>query len=136
MRGDPERDQDGYQPQWRTRGWTKMVNYVVTFGQKYRTEPHPAGLWVHPDGWLTVEALDLISARETIAEALGVAWADLQSESQMLEHPQHGIWYPLRSLARLEDGAFTLSRSGSWITARRERDGWPAPIKPLGLRVD
>lgn len=32
------------------------MNFYVTFGQRYRYEPHPSGLPVDPDGVMEIEA--------------------------------------------------------------------------------
>ena len=56
------------------------VNYYVTFGQKYSTEPHPKVRYAHPDGWLRIEADDEDQAREIVFLELGDHWAFIYSE--------------------------------------------------------
>ena len=56
-----------------------MSEYYVTFGQKYRYEPHPM-LWQGyggrvPDGWVRIEAPDEPTARGVASILLGEAWA-------------------------------------------------------------
>lgn len=47
----------------------------ITFGLRYRHEPHPTFPQADPDGWVTVEASDLETAREIAFSAIGDAWA-------------------------------------------------------------
>lgn len=54
--------------------------YFVTFGQKYRHEPHP--LKIHPDGWVEVSAKSEFEAREAIVKACGTQWAFIYSEKE------------------------------------------------------
>ena len=42
-----------------------MNSYYLTFGQKYRREPHPSGLSVHPDGYVEIIASSFEEARAT-----------------------------------------------------------------------
>lgn len=45
-----------------------MSIYYVTFGSQYSYEPHPSGDWVHPDGYLAIEASTYDLARERAFE--------------------------------------------------------------------
>lgn len=54
-----------------------MTTYCVTFGQRYRLDPHPASPLIHPDGWLEIEADTTADARALAVEALDTAWSGL-----------------------------------------------------------
>lgn len=71
-----------------------MSLFYFTFGQKYRHEPHPEG--GHPDGWFTIEADDLMSARVKMATLCGPKWAMSYDKE-----PDKNI-YPRGELRRLE----------------------------------
>ena len=64
-----------------------MSAFYVTFGQKYRTDPHPVlGEWPGlPDGWIELEATDVIEARKAVVSVLGRAWCDVYSEPPSVE---------------------------------------------------
>lgn len=62
-----------------------MKQFMVTFGQKYKNEPHPKVKYADPDGWLTIEAEDRESARKKAFEELGNAWAGFYSADEF--HP-------------------------------------------------
>ena len=50
-----------------------MPAFFVTFGQRYRMEPHPvAG---HPDGWFQINAPDEETARLAMHKLAGPKWA-------------------------------------------------------------
>lgn len=53
-----------------------MPDFYVTFGQKYRQEPHLRFREAHPDGWVRIVAHTRDRARE-IAFALLKPWAGL-----------------------------------------------------------
>lgn len=48
-----------------------MTEYRITFGVQYRIEPHPAGSWPHPDGWLSVFTDDPALVRPLTAAIVG-----------------------------------------------------------------
>lgn len=53
-----------------------MKKFYVTFGQKYREEPHPThGELIHPDGYVVIHAEDYGKARRIAFTAFGDAWA-------------------------------------------------------------
>jgi hypothetical protein len=55
------------------------MTYFVTFGQRYRHEPHPTFPAAHPDGWVEVSpdyALG-VTAYELVNAVLGTAWASM-----------------------------------------------------------
>lgn len=49
--------------------------FYITFGQKYRTEPHPTFDKADPDGVLEVEADNADEAREKVVAKLGEFWS-------------------------------------------------------------
>ncbi len=51
-----------------------MTDFYVTFGQQYAREPHPAWAGIHPDGWITIEALDYEAARSRTIKLFGTQW--------------------------------------------------------------
>jgi hypothetical protein len=55
-----------------------MMKFFVTFGQKYRREPHPYG--GHPDGWFELEAESQGEAREKLCAVIGTTWAFIYTE--------------------------------------------------------
>lgn len=74
-----------------------MIEYRLTFGQRYRTEPHPHFDRAHPDGWVTIIARNADHARAIAYAALDRQWADL--------HPADEVdtsLYPLGELLRLD----------------------------------
>jgi hypothetical protein len=91
-----------------------MIEYRFTFGMKYRDEPHPAGSWPHPDGWLTVYAENGDQARQLAGAVIGhvdndprapFAYAfDYSPEQWSQPTRRGGNWdemYPLGCLARV-----------------------------------
>lgn len=58
---------------------TRWHAYIVTLGQKYRTERHPVA-GAHPDGWFTFYAVDERAARTAACEVLGNKWSGLYGE--------------------------------------------------------
>lgn len=49
--------------------------YVITFGSKYRREPHPVLRDAHPDAYVTIIAVSGGQARRAAFAWLGNAWA-------------------------------------------------------------
>ena len=69
-----------------------MKTCYVTFGQKYRTEPHPIDERAHPDGWF-----EFVAETYDEDEKLGLAaFAFTYSDDT---HESH--WYPQGCLARI-----------------------------------
>lgn len=66
-----------------------MVTCYLTFGQRYRTEPHPqlGARPELPDGWLTIEAEDVMEAARIAHMALGTAWASVSEQCQPEFYP-------------------------------------------------
>jgi len=51
------------------------MTYYVTFGQRYRIEPHPILSNAHPDGWVEVESDSEADARRLTFHHLKNRWA-------------------------------------------------------------
>ena len=51
------------------------MTFYVTFGQRYRHEPHQYG--GHPDGWTEVQADSKDSAVSKIQRRYGNAWSNI-----------------------------------------------------------
>lgn len=80
-----------------------MMTFAVTFGQRYRREPHPRWHRAHPDGWVEVSARDLPQARALAVEHFGIAWAMMYEKDAFIAagSPQY---YPLGCLGYLSTG--------------------------------
>lgn len=72
------------------------TEYFVTFGQQYRTNPHPMVKYADPDGWLTIEAESGVHAREKAFKELGNAWAMMYLKKDF--HPEY---FPKGELHRI-----------------------------------
>jgi hypothetical protein len=77
-----------------------MNEYVITFGQKYRREPHPTFPAAHPDGYVTVVAEDFEDCRRQTLAVLGRAWAFDYAPGELDVEK----WAPLGELGRIENG--------------------------------
>jgi hypothetical protein len=75
-----------------------MSDYMLTFGIRYATEPHPTFSTAHPDGWVTIEAPNEQYARKLAHWIFGPAWAFLYSESTF-EQSKH--LFPRGEIARI-----------------------------------
>ena len=61
-----------------------MKKFYITFGQKYRDEPHPThGDIIHPDGYVVIHAEDYEKARRIAFTTFGDAWARCYDESDL-----------------------------------------------------
>lgn len=58
------------------------VTIYVTFGQKYRQEPHPLVKWASPDGWVEFRGNSMSSVFSKINEILGVYYAFSYTEEE------------------------------------------------------
>lgn len=68
---------------------TPNSDFFVTFGQKYRYEPHPQFGKAHPDGWIRINAPDEDAARNAAFTLLGTGWATMyDSEPQREIYPR------------------------------------------------
>lgn len=54
--------------------------FYLTFGQKYRYEPHPSGNSVSPDGYVLILAPNEGTARDLAFNIYGSAWAFIYSD--------------------------------------------------------
>lgn len=59
-----------------------MNEFIVTFGQKYRRESHPKADYVHPDGYVTIEASDAGKAGDAAFKEFGNNWSHLYLKDQ------------------------------------------------------
>lgn len=69
------------------------MKLMITFGQKYRREPHPSYPAAHPDLWVEVEGDSLQECYDLIGEHLGQFYAFSHSEDQW-EKEDMAKWYP------------------------------------------
>ncbi len=74
-----------------------MKDFYVTFGQRYRHEPHPSGYPIHPDGVVRVRAESEEEARGKTFEAFGGKWSFVYVEEEF--EPE---WYPRGELFSIE----------------------------------
>lgn len=58
-------------------GPSVRIEFRLTFTLRYAREPHPNGLWVNPDGWVTIIAPSYDEARQVAFDLFGSAWGDL-----------------------------------------------------------
>jgi hypothetical protein len=81
-----------------------LVEFRVTFGQRYAREAHPVlGREAHPDGWLTVVADDYETARALVVRELGTAWANLYPLGSMTRD-EWAKWFPRGEVGRITAG--------------------------------
>lgn len=73
------------------------MEFMVTFGQQYKHDPHPKVKYAHPDGWLTIEAMDMFHARKKAFEELGAAWSFIYEKDEF-----NPSYFPLGELKRIE----------------------------------
>lgn len=79
-----------------------METCYVTFGQKYRTEPHPIDERAHPDGWFefvaeTYDEAERMAYKYFLDEKLGLAAFAFTYSADT--HEPH--WYSQGCLARI-----------------------------------
>lgn len=81
-----------------------MRTYCITFGVKYRREPHPVLGDMHelPDGWVTIEANDEEEAREWLIENLDNAYCSI-SEEEIFRKFKLGRYYELGDLGDVRE---------------------------------
>jgi len=53
----------------------KLNDFVITFGQKYRSERHPIWDKAHPDGYVIIQANTVEEARAKAFETFDKYWA-------------------------------------------------------------
>jgi hypothetical protein len=76
-----------------------MELYYVTFGQRYRHDPHPLFPRAHPDGWVAIEAGSWERARDVAFGLFGQYWSFIYTEAEF--DPSH---FPRGELARVLAG--------------------------------
>lgn len=83
-----------------------MSDHIVTFGQRYREEPHPALGRDHrlPDGFGLVKAPDYRTAVAAAQAILGIRYSMVY-----IDTPENRAWYPLGQL-------FTIDGTGDTPT--------------------
>lgn len=80
---------------------THLQEFRFTFGVKYSHEPHPFWPGAHPDGWLTVLAVDEDEARTLVRPYIGNIYAFSYPLDRFKEE-----YHPMGELARITmDGA-------------------------------
>lgn len=89
-----------------------MRSHFVTFGVQYAHEPHPRCAWVHPDGWLRIEAQTEQDARLAAVDLLGSAWSMCYTPSDEDEWRDSIKFFPRGELAVLDDGVLTVHETG------------------------
>ncbi len=62
-----------------------MATYCLTFGEKFRREPHPTFPEAHPDGWVEVDADDIAEATSIGLRLFGNDWARVYTRSGISE---------------------------------------------------
>jgi hypothetical protein len=77
--------------------------YALTFGVRYKREPHPSGLEVDPRGYVFIDVDDYDQARALANETYGPAWAFLYPMETLAEK-----WFtsfPAGQVGRLRPGS-------------------------------
>lgn len=69
-----------------------MEKFYLTFGTKYRHEPHPHWPGADPDGWVLIEASDEGQARSLAMSAFGPYWSMLY-EARRFDEIQNRLRY-------------------------------------------
>ena len=64
-----------------------MNSYYVTFGNKYRTEPHPSGIVVNPDGYVTIRAESTNDAYSIALKHFGFNWGAMHYNKETVDKP-------------------------------------------------
>jgi len=55
--------------------------FYLTFGNRYKYQPHPSGIAINPDGYVLIQAYTYDEARAKAFEIFGPAWAFLYTEN-------------------------------------------------------
>jgi hypothetical protein len=86
--------------------------FRVTFGQRFRSEHHPffvvgrLDFEPHPDGWVTVLAVDVAQARIITVDRLGLYWSMLNTPWDLADAgPEWLTRHPRGELARFDQVA-------------------------------
>lgn len=59
---------------------TMKEKFYLTFGNKYKHQPHPSGTVINPDGYVLIQAYTYDEARAKAFEVFGPEWAFLYTE--------------------------------------------------------
>ena len=92
-----------------------MPKWYLTFGSKYRQEPHPLGMGGNPNGWIEVHAPDELAARKQVVELIGDKWSMLYSEEGFtsedyaFEEMRVVDYFPSGPSGTIRNGKFTPS---------------------------
>lgn len=78
-----------------------MPKYFLTFGVQYKQEPHPHVPTINPDGYVVVDAVSELEAREKVFNIFGDKWAFLYPEKSWSE--KNAMYFPLGQVATLEE---------------------------------
>jgi hypothetical protein len=54
-----------------------MAEYILTFGVRYNSEPHPRWPECNPKGWVRIDAPDYEQARTIAVARFGLHWSQL-----------------------------------------------------------
>lgn len=65
----------------------------ITFGQKYRREPHPTYPAAHPDMWVEVEGNTLGECYDLVGKHFGQFYAGSYIDTEW-ERDNHAMFYP------------------------------------------
>lgn len=71
------------------------MKFCITFGNRYRNEVHPVlgNYPILPDGWMTIEAEDEITAREWLRDVLKSLYSSIYEEKEFFEGG-HDAYFP------------------------------------------
>ena len=87
----------------------KLTKYAITFGQKYRHEPHPVlGMDARlPDGYMTLWAESEIAARQWLVDNIDNAYCSIDDEAHFVA--ETAAHYPLGHLGDVKARVARLS---------------------------
>lgn len=74
----------------------ELLEFRVTFGQRFHRDEHPTFPAAHPDGWVTILAADRDTAHRAAMERLGQAWGSLYQQGDDIDWSM----FPRGELAR------------------------------------
>lgn len=57
-----------------------MRTFFLTFPTRFSYDPHPHWKRAHPDGWVEVQAVNELDARDKVFKAIKDVWAFLYNE--------------------------------------------------------
>ncbi len=83
-----------------------MRRYHVTFGSRFRTEPHPTYARATPEGWVDVVAPNEAAARAVAVGHLGSAWSMIYAEDDPSWDP---VFFPAGCVGTLGASGWAVS---------------------------